>query len=117
MIYTGIHICQKSQIGADYKYSHLLLSSGSRYISVERLEKVRCKVIYVISKGKLAASISDGDVRRYALHEGNVNLPVKHIANYSPRFLVRYEKKKINDIFKAGELYSVPIVNYNHEIF
>ncbi len=33
---------------------------------VERLERVRCKVVYVVDNGKLVASVSDGDVRRYA---------------------------------------------------
>lgn len=104
-------------MGENMLLEDILIEEGSSIRdAVERLEKVRCKVIYVTCKGKLAASISDGDVRRYALHEGDVNLPVKYIANYNPRFLVRYEKKKIDDIFKAGELYSVPIVNYNHEI-
>lgn len=84
--------------------------------AIERLEKVRCKVIYVMNQGKLVASISDGDVRRYALQNGNVNLPVKYISNYNPSFLIRYEKEKIDEIFGALEVYSIPIVNYNHEV-
>ena len=81
--------------------------------AVEQLERVRCKVIYVTSQGKLAAAISDGDIRRYTLQEGNVNLSVKFIANYNPTFLLRYEKEKIDGIFKGSEIYSIPIINYN----
>ena len=84
--------------------------------AVEQLERVRCKVIYVVSKGKLVAAISDGDIRRYVLHEGNVKLPVKHISNYNPTFLLRFEKEKIDDIFSNSEVYSIPIVNYNQEV-
>lgn len=84
--------------------------------AVEQLEKVRCKVIYVISNGKLKGSISDGDVRRYALAEGDVNLSIKYIANYNPTFLLHYEKEKIDDIFSRSEVYSIPIVNYNQEV-
>ncbi|MCM1251861.1 MAG: sugar phosphate nucleotidyltransferase [Clostridium sp.] len=84
--------------------------------AIERLEKVRCKVIYVMNNGKLVASISDGDVRRYALQDGNVNLPVKYISNYNPTFLIRYEKEKLDEMFGASEVYSIPIVNYNHEV-
>ena len=84
--------------------------------AVERLERVRCKVIYVIRKGKLIASISDGDVRRYVLHEGSASLKLDYIANYAPTFLLRYEKERINEIFSQSEVYSVPIVNYNHEV-
>ena len=84
--------------------------------AVEQLERIRCKVIYVIGNGKLKASISDGDVRRYVLHEGNTNFSVEHIANYNPTFLLRYEKDKVDEIFSQSEVYSIPIVNYNHEV-
>lgn len=84
--------------------------------AIEQLERVRCKVIYVVSQGKLSAAISDGDVRRYTLSEGNVNLPVKFIANYNPTFLLRYEKEKIDGIFQRTEIYSIPIINYNQEV-
>ena len=77
---------------------------------------MRCKVIYVVKEGKLIASISDGDVRRYVLHEGNANLPLSYIANYNPRYLIRYEKERIDEIFTGTEMYSIPIVNYNHEV-
>lgn len=85
-------------------------------VAVEQLERVRCKVIYVVSQGKLSAAISDGDVRRYTLSEGNVNLPVKFIANYNPTFLLSYEKEKIDGIFQGTEIYSIPIINYNQEV-
>ena len=60
--------------------------------AIERLEKIRCKVVYVVNGGKLAASVSDGDVRRYALSECDMDLPVKYIAKYTPTYLLRYEK-------------------------
>lgn len=84
--------------------------------AIERLENVRCKVVYVIREGKLIASVSDGDVRRYMLQEGKADLPIKHIANYNPTFLLRYEKEKLDEIFGRSEVYSIPIVNYNHEV-
>lgn len=94
----------------------LIEESNNIKEAVEQLEKVRCKVIYVVRKGKLVASISDGDVRRYVLHDGDVYLSVNYIANYKPTFLLRYEKEKLDDIFLKSEVYSIPIVNYNHEV-
>lgn len=49
---------------------------------------------FAFPHGTVPASISDGDVRRYALQDGNVNLPVKYIPNYNPSYLIRYEKEK-----------------------
>lgn len=84
--------------------------------ALKQLEEVRCKVIYVVEQGKLVGSISDGDIRRYVLNNGNVDLEVSNIANKSPNFLNHYERDKIEEIFKNSELYSIPIVNYNQEI-
>ena len=50
----------------------LLIEEGATIKeAVERLERVRCKVVYVVEHGKLTASVSDGDVRRYALGDGD----------------------------------------------
>lgn len=94
----------------------LIEESSDIRTAIEQLEKVRCKVIYVVSEGKLVASVSDGDIRRYVLQDGNVNLPVNHIANYNLSFSIHYEKEKIDDIFSTQKPYSIPIVNYNHEV-
>lgn len=94
----------------------LIEENASIATAVEQLEKVRCKVIYVVTKGKLLGAISDGDVRRYVLQKGNVDLSIDHIANYQPTFLLRYEKEKIDEIFSRTEIYSLPIINYNQEV-
>ena len=104
-------------MGRDMLLEDLLVEENLNIrAAIERLEKIRCKVVYVISKGKLIASVSDGDVRRYTLSEGDVDLPIKHIANYKPTFLLRYEKEKLDEIFGKTEVYSVPVVNYNQEV-
>lgn len=84
--------------------------------AVKKLETVRCKVVYVINNRKLVASISDGDVRRYTLGNGDTSLVIKHIANYAPKFLLSYDRDKIEELFGYSEVYSVPIVNYNGEV-
>lgn len=95
----------------------LLIEEGSTIQeAVKRLEEKRCKVVYVVHKGKLVASISDGDVRRYALKNGKMADVVKNIANYNPQYLLIYDKYKLDEIFERSEISSIPIVNYNREI-
>lgn len=84
--------------------------------AIERLEKVRCKVVYVVKGKKLLASVSDGDIRRYSLKPGNINESVACIANYEPHSFREYEKDKWLEVFKRTELYSAPITNLNGEI-
>lgn len=104
-------------MGKMMRIEDLLIEKDAIIIeAVERLEKVRCKVVYVVDNGKLIASISDGDVRRYTLGEGDTGLSVEHIENNKPTFLNHYDRNKIDKLFQATEVYSVPIVNYNGEI-
>lgn len=84
--------------------------------AIERLEKVRCKIVYVVKGKKLLASVSDGDIRRFSLREGDIKERVSSIANYSPSVCNEYEKEQWKQIFQKTELYSVPIINLNHEI-
>lgn len=84
--------------------------------AIQRLEKVRCKVVYVVKGRKLLASVSDGDIRRYSLKNGDIDKSVSCIANYSPHAFGEYEKDKWLEVFKKTELYSIPIINLNGEI-
>ena len=84
--------------------------------AIERLETVRCKVVYVVRGRKLIASVSDGDVRRFSLKSGDISANILSIANTSPTAFMEYEKEKWQDTFKQTEMYSVPIVNLNDEI-
>lgn len=104
-------------MGEDMQLEDILIEEKSNIRSaIEQLEKVRCKVIYVINEGKLVGSISDGDVRRYALQARDVTLSLQYICNYNPTFLIKYEKEKVDEIFGQSEMYSIPVVNYNNEV-
>lgn len=94
----------------------LLDESATIRQAVERLESVRCKVVYIVKGHKLIASVSDGDVRRFSLRSGDINENVMGIAHLSPTAFYEYEKEKWQESFRRTELYSVPIVNYNNEV-
>lgn len=84
--------------------------------AVEQLENVRCKIVYVVHNQKLVASISDGDARRFLLYDGVLSKPIKDIANFSPRFFYENSQEEAMEFLENSELYSIPILNYNHEI-
>ena len=94
----------------------LLDEKASVKQAIEKLEKVRCKVVYVVKGRKLLASISDGDVRRFTLKSGDVNQGIACIANYTPHAFYESDKNRWKKIFEQSELYSVPLINYNDEI-
>lgn len=94
----------------------LITENESVKQAIERLEKVRCKVVYVVKGRKLLASVSDGDIRRYCLKSGDINKSVSCVANYMPHSFREYEKEKWQEAFRKTELYSIPITNLNGEI-
>ena len=94
----------------------LLTEKESVKDAIVRLEKVRCKVVYIVKGKKLLASVSDGDIRRFSLKSGDINESVSCIANYEPHSFREYEKDKWLEVFKETQLYSVPITNLNGEI-
>ena len=94
----------------------ILTEEASVKQAVERLEKVRCRVVYVVKGKKLLASVSDGDVRRYTLSGADIEKKISCIANYSPSKVNEYEKEKSKEIFQRTELQSIPLVNLNDEI-
>ncbi|MDF2944237.1 MAG: Nucleoside-diphosphate-sugar pyrophosphorylase family protein [Herbinix sp.] len=99
------------------KLENLMVSERDTiHNAVERLEKYRCKIVYVVFNRQLRASISDGDVRRYLLQDGDPHKLVEHIANYSPKYFYENETDEIEEFFNKSELYSVPILNNNQEI-
>ena len=85
--------------------------------AISRLESVRCKVVYVSShEGKLVGSVSDGDVRRYALNGNDVECKISAAMNKEPVFAYENGIESAKKEFETSEFYPIPIVNYNHEI-
>lgn len=84
--------------------------------AMERLDATSKKVLFVQNERKLAAAITDGDIRRWILKKGNLDAKVKEIANYKPLYLVEDEKSEAREFMKKNLIDAVPIVNKNKEI-
>ena len=83
---------------------------------VKKLEKGRCKAIYITMNDKLIGSVSDGDVRRYLINNNDVEKKAIDIMNNNPIAFYENQEEEIKSFFASSELYSVPIINYNREI-
>lgn len=99
------------------KFNEVLISENETiHRAAERLEKVRCRVLYVTRNKKLVASLSDGDIRRSVMNNADVNKPIKSIANYNPLCFLVYDPQILAAKFKESDIHSIPIINYNGEI-
>ena len=84
--------------------------------AIERLDEGGKKVLFIESDGKLKAVLTDGDIRRWILKNGNLDESVERIANYNPKYLFENEKFKAKDIMREYSINSIPILNINKEI-
>lgn len=50
------------------------------------------KILFILEDGRLKATLTDGDVRRWILSGGDLSESISKVANYRPFYL----KKKIN---------------------
>ena len=67
--------------------------------------------LFVCRDGILQASVSDGDIRRYMLINGDLEMPVSHIANYKPIYLYTYDDiKQSRSIMENHGINALPIV-------
>ena len=115
--FISFAILENEESGVFMQLQDLLITEQATVKdAIQQLERLRCKVIYVVKDRKLLASVSDGDVRRYTLQAGNINDSVSQIANYTPCTCSEYEEEAWQTIFQNTGMYSIPIVNLNGEI-
>lgn len=68
------------------------------------------------NNNKLKGVITDGDIRRWILKSGDLNVSAKMIINYNPIYIIENEKKQAIKIMKENSINSLPIVDINERI-
>lgn len=81
-----------------------------------QLDRSGKKILFVHKGKKLLASLTDGDIRRWILKKGDLQMPVQCAANYQPRFLYEQEEDLAMRIIKELGIDAIPIVNNEHFI-
>lgn len=84
--------------------------------AMEKLGHLAMKVLFIEKDGRLVASITDGDVRRWILAGGDLQSKIKNIANYSPKYLVRATREVALNFLKEKSIEAVPIVDDNMRV-
>ena len=95
---------------------YLISEESSLLEALEKLDLGGRKVLYVIHKNKLVASITDGDIRRWILKKGDLNSPISNIANYNPKFVYDSELDKVNHLMQKHSIESIPVLSESGEV-
>ncbi|HAG69911.1 MAG TPA: nucleotidyltransferase [Lachnospiraceae bacterium] len=68
-------------------------------------------VAFVCRDDKLVAAVSDGDVRRYIIRGGDLDHPIKEVANYSPISVPANEQIDYDSLMREKCITALPIVD------
>lgn len=84
--------------------------------ALEVIDRNTHGIVYICNGYKLEGALTDGDIRRYILRNGDLELPVTMIANKHPRYLSYRERHKAKEMMELYSIQSIPILNDNNEI-
>lgn len=84
--------------------------------AIEKLDKSAKRIALVIEDTKLIGVVTDGDIRRWILKNGDISLKVELIMNHSPIVLTPTNIHHANEIMMSKHIEAIPIVNENKEV-
>ena len=73
-------------------------------------------IAFVCKDKKLLGVVTDGDIRRFILRRGNLDNPIREIANYNPKFVTNGEDIDYFAYMKRYSIRALPIVNKNRKL-
>jgi len=84
--------------------------------AIKRLDATGRKILLVVEENILIGTVTDGDVRRWILKNGDLNFEVHNIMNKSPIYLDISEKHLAKELIKERHLEAVPILDNNKKV-
>lgn len=84
--------------------------------AMQQLDKNARKILFVHKERRLLASLTDGDIRRWLLKKGNLEMTVRYAANYAPKYLYEQQAEQAVHMMKECGIDALPIVDSEHRI-
>ncbi|MHC1747905.1 MAG: nucleotidyltransferase family protein [Cellulosilyticaceae bacterium] len=84
--------------------------------AIEQLDKTAKKILLVLEDKKLVGIVTDGDIRRWLLKNGDLALPVELIMNTKPIFLPIEERIKGESVMIKHSIEAIPLVDKEQEV-
>lgn len=84
--------------------------------ALKRLDETAKKILIVVENNKLVGVITDGDIRRWILKNGDFKESVDIIMAKNPKYIYKEDAKIAKKILKKYSIEAIPVVNENHEV-
>lgn len=98
--------------------SFLVPAAHSIRQAMERLEQTEEKIVFVVDDDRrLLGSLTDGDIRRWILSDGDLKAEVSKVCNCNPHVARDgYQIDQVREEMLQGNLGCVPVLNESREI-
>ncbi len=83
---------------------------------IDILDKSGKKFVVVVEDKKLIGVVTDGDIRRWILKNGDISKSIDNIMTKSPKYLQIEERNNVKEIMNKYKIEAVPIVNKEKEV-
>jgi dTDP-glucose pyrophosphorylase len=102
----------------DHVEAFLVLQTQTIRQAMEQLEKTQEKIVFVVDgESRLIGSLTDGDIRRWILSDGDLTAQVYRVCNRKPYVVEEgFETELVRDNMLNSNLGCVPVVNPSQEI-
>lgn len=84
--------------------------------AIKKLDITAKKILLVLEEDILIGTVTDGDIRRWILKNGDFNLEVSNIMNVSPIYLKIKEKYLAKQFMNEKCIYALPIVDDKNRV-
>lgn len=84
--------------------------------AMKQIDRNSQGIVYVCHGEKITGVVTDGDIRRFILKNGDLKQPVVSIANPNPKYLQAEEKKNADAVMRKYNIRSLPILNSEFKI-
>lgn len=84
--------------------------------AIIRLDKTAKKVLMVAEDNKLIGIVTDGDIRRWILKNGNLQEKVNLVMNNNPKYIYEKDRLKAKEVLKEMMIESIPVLNELNEV-
>lgn len=84
--------------------------------AIIRLDKTAKRILMVIEEDKLIGIVTDGDIRRWILKNGNLQDEVSLVMNNSPKYIYEKDRIKAKKVLKKMMIESIPVLNESNEV-
>lgn len=108
---------QKRQNGGKMELGNFMVSAEDKIIDVmDVINTNGRRVAFVCEEFKLKGVVTDGDIRRYILRNGDLKEKVETIANFAPKYFLRDDNIDRAAFMRVHEIDAMPVIDHDHNL-